>query len=205
MRLRFLLLVVLAAASPGWARNAVDFTLPDSDGRQVTLSNYRGKYVLLEFMLTTCPHCQAAGKALEKLQQEFPTQLQVLAITMPGILPAVLSEYKQNFGVTYPVLQGSPKVMMDYWGFNGLGHVPGFILVDPGGRIIQERNPDRPADRYFYENPNAAKNPAETGDVYLMKSVDKMIRDVMPQVRKGKGTSKKSAKKSGAAHASAQR
>jgi peroxiredoxin len=157
MKSRFCLLLALLTLAPGaWAaRNAPDFTLPDSDGKQVSLSSFRGKYVVLNIMLTTCPHCQAATKMLGRLQAEFSDKLQVLAISGGGQGVVALTDFKREFGVTYPVLQGSFKVLIDYLGITPVNpnyHVPVFFLIGPGGEILQERNPEHEADKDFYAN-----------------------------------------------------
>jgi len=149
----FFLALFLAVAGGAWAKTAPDFTLPDSEGRPVTLSSYRGKYVVLEFLVTTCPHCQAAAKVLEKMQLEYPTQLQVLGIGVPVHTPALLAGYKRDHGVTYPVLLGTPKVLTDYFG-TPPSQVPSFVLISPSGEILQVRNPDRDKDFYANTDPN---------------------------------------------------
>ncbi len=167
---------MLALAGGAWARNAPDFTLSDSDGRAVTLSSYRGKYVLLELMMTTCPHCQAAGKVLEKMQREYPEQLQVLAISTGPQGVVGVSDYRRDFGVTYPVLQGNMntasgmKVLMDWLGISPMNpnfHVPVFFLISPSGEILQERNPEHESDKDFYVNAD--------------KNLETMIREAIPK------------------------
>jgi peroxiredoxin len=209
MKSRFLMLLALFAvtAAGAWARNAVDFTLPDSTGKQVSLSSYRGKYVVLEFLLVTCSHCQAAGQVLEKLQAEYGGQLQVLGIAIPAPPPTHtlqdLANYKSNFHVTYPILQGTAKQIMDYLGFNPSQnfHIPAFFVIGPTGEILQDKNPDRPSDAAFYNNPNPAANPLEPPDVWLTKNLDALIRQTVPKKAAGSpaGAARKpAAKKTGA-------
>jgi len=186
MKFRSLLLLVLFVAIAGetWARNAPDFTLSDSDGKQVTLSSFRGKYVVLEVLLVTCPHCQAAAKVLEKMQAEYPDQLQVLGVSTPGFGVVALSDYKREFGVTYPLLQGSWKFLMDYLGVSPARpqyQIPWFFVISPTGEILQEKNPDSPLDKSFYNNPDPAANVADAGDAWLQKSVESMIRQTLPK------------------------
>ncbi len=56
MKARFSLLLVFLAAITGagvWARNAPDFALPTPDGKQISLSAQRGKFVVVEFLQPT--------------------------------------------------------------------------------------------------------------------------------------------------------
>lgn len=48
-----LAMCVALAGAPGWARNAPDFSLPGPDGKQISLSAYRGKLVVVEFLNPT--------------------------------------------------------------------------------------------------------------------------------------------------------
>ena len=61
---------------------AVDFTLPDPSGNDVTLSDYSGKIVLLNFFATWCPPCNAELPGLIALYDEYQDQnLQVVAVS----------------------------------------------------------------------------------------------------------------------------
>jgi peroxiredoxin len=153
----FLLLGAAAATLAGnaaWARKAPDFSLPDAEGKTVTLSTYRGKYVVIDFMLTTCPHCQAAGQVLEKLQKEFPKRLQVISITN-GEASDVLRQYVKDHGITYPVLAGDIKAHVDFLGLsqqNPNFQVPWFFFIAPSGEILEERDNGRASDREWFNN-----------------------------------------------------
>lgn len=184
MKLRSLSLLVLLIAGAGgaWARNAPDFTLPDSDGKRVSLSSFRGKYVVIEVLLVTCPHCQAASRVLEKMQAEYADRLQVLGVSTGGHGVVALTDYKREFGVTYPLLQGNGKFMMDYLGVGPVTQyrIPWFFVISPTGEILHEKNPDNPLENSFYNNPDPAANAADTGDAWLQRSVETMIRQTLP-------------------------
>ena len=52
-------------------RPSPDFAVNLTDGRQIHVNEYKGKVVVLAFILTTCPHCQFTSQVLTKLQQEY--------------------------------------------------------------------------------------------------------------------------------------
>jgi len=60
----------LEAAAPV-PRPTKEFTIVLPSGKQQLLSSYRGKVVMMAFMFTTCPHCQALSKVINKMQGEL--------------------------------------------------------------------------------------------------------------------------------------
>ena len=67
-------LLMLAAVAPAdllmAPRPSPEFAILKPAGGQLLLSHYRGKIVVVEFLLTTCPHCQEEAKLLDKLCDE---------------------------------------------------------------------------------------------------------------------------------------
>ena len=59
---------------------APDFTITDIDGKEFTLSNYRGKVVVLDFFAIECPGCVDEIPHLKALQGEFGEDLVIIAI-----------------------------------------------------------------------------------------------------------------------------
>ncbi len=94
-----------------------------------------------------------------------------------------LTDYKRYFGVTYPLLQSNPKFLMDYLGvgLNTGYHIPWFFVISPAGQILQRRNPENALDSSFYNNPDPKANAADSGDVWLQKSLEAMIRQILPK------------------------
>lgn len=78
----FLALGVSAFAIGPVPRPAKEFEFVDAAGKHTLLSSYKGKVVLIQFLLTTCPHCQAMSRdVLNKLQTEFgPKGFQALGV-----------------------------------------------------------------------------------------------------------------------------
>ena len=85
-------------------RPVPDTVFRTPDGGSIDLSKYRGKVVALEFLLTTCPHCQKCSQMLQKLHQEYgPKGFQVVGIATNSMSHMLVGDYKKNFGLTYPV------------------------------------------------------------------------------------------------------
>ena len=74
-----LLLLAATCFSADIPRKAPEFAIDTNSGKQILLSQARGKVVALAFILTTCPHCQHTVQILTKLQNEYgPRGFQVL-------------------------------------------------------------------------------------------------------------------------------
>jgi len=145
----------LVAGGGAWARNAPGFSLPDADGKEVALAAFRGKYVVVDFIQTTCPHCQTAGTVLQKMYAENRDRLMVISITDPKTAVPAIRQYMQGHGITYPVLVGDMKAYVDYLGVSPQKPslpVPVFFFIGPSGEILEERSSERVSDRDWFAN-----------------------------------------------------
>ena len=149
------ILAVCMAAAAGWARKAPDFSLPDSNGKQIRLSEQRGKLVVLEFLQTACPSCQRAGRTLQKLYSEnqksnLPkSNLMVIGISHDRRGMEAIRQYIREHSLSYPVVLGDRTVAVNYLG-KLLFHVPAFFFVGPDGQLLEERQSGRAADRDWF-------------------------------------------------------
>ncbi len=84
-------------------RQAPELKIELPDGKALPLSQFRGKVVALEFLLTSCPHCQTASVLMNRLNQEYgPKGFQALGVAIrPG--PPTVADYVKQFGLEYPV------------------------------------------------------------------------------------------------------
>jgi peroxiredoxin len=111
---------------------APDFTLAQLDGKQLTLSSYRGKVVLLDFWATWCVPCREETPHLVELQAEYGDRgLQVIGVSMDDG-PEPVRGFYQQFHMNYPVVMGNAKTGEQYGGVLGL---PIAFVLDPDGRI----------------------------------------------------------------------
>jgi thiol-disulfide isomerase/thioredoxin len=125
------------------------FTIP-GEGQKL-LSQYRGKVVALEFIMTTCPHCQAASRDMTKYQEEFGKRgLQVIDLAInaldgtggPSEAAEMVTRFKNSFQVGFPVGYVPRAEMMNFMGFTLADRmvVPQLVLIDRKG-IIHYQTP----------------------------------------------------------------
>jgi peroxiredoxin len=112
---------------------APDFTLPSIDGQQVSLQQYRGKVVFLNFWATWCIPCREEMPGLEQLHQKYQSEgLVVLAIDLKESAEQVKTFF-QKHGLSFPSLldqQGS--VFRDYL----VAGMPTTYLIGRDGKLF---------------------------------------------------------------------
>jgi thiol-disulfide isomerase/thioredoxin len=84
----------------------LNFTLKDMNGKDVTLSQYKGKVILLNFWATWCGPCKLEIPVFSSLQEKYGKDgLQVLGLSVDDPLDKLIP-YVKEFKMSYPVLQG---------------------------------------------------------------------------------------------------
>ena len=116
--LALLSIAAVVAQAADLPRPAPDFAINLAPGKAIRLSQYKGKTVVLAFILTYCSHCQKSIGFLTKDQQEFaPRGLQVLASAIDS--PIAVPGFIQQFAPPFPV------------GFNTSDEAMGFMQHIP--------------------------------------------------------------------------
>jgi cytochrome c biogenesis protein CcmG/thiol:disulfide interchange protein DsbE len=129
----FSLLLYSSAFAAKVGEVAPDFTRADFANKQLKLSDYRGKLVLLNFWATWCPPCREEMPLFSKWQREHKAKgLQVIGVSMDDDAASV-KEFLAEYPVTYPVVMGDVKLAEVYGGVLGL---PLSYLIDKQGRIV---------------------------------------------------------------------
>ncbi len=111
--------------------SAPAFTLPDLQGKKVSLASLRGRPVLVNFFATWCPPCRAELPALEALSQAHPDCLLVVGIAESSGSAAELALFAQKRGLTYPLLVDDGDAGTSY----SVVTLPHSVLIDSEGRI----------------------------------------------------------------------
>ena len=118
-----------------------------NDGKPLAIESYRGKAVLLAFILTTCPHCQYTTGILKQLQAEYgPRGLQVVEAAIDGNAPMAVPGFVQRFQPNFPVGFVTYEAAVEYLQhpLTLILHVPALVFIDRQGTIRAEYEGDAP-------------------------------------------------------------
>ncbi|MBR3654949.1 MAG: TlpA family protein disulfide reductase [Elusimicrobia bacterium] len=134
-KLFILLLFVIACVSLSCAEVSYDFTLQDLEGKPVSLSDYKGKVVFIDFWATWCPPCRASIPAVENLYEQYKDNedFVVLGINLQEDKDTILKFMKKQ-KMNYPVLLSDKKVISNY----KISSIPRFFIIDKNGEIYNK-------------------------------------------------------------------
>jgi peroxiredoxin len=116
------------------AKTAPDFALKDINGRQVKLSDFRGKIVLLNFWATWCGPCKVEIPWFIEFEQKYKDRgFAVIGVSMDEEGWSVVKPYLAERRINYRVVVGTEKLGQDYGGVESL---PTSFIIDKEGRIV---------------------------------------------------------------------
>ncbi len=122
-----------AAKGPAIGEPAPPFTLPDLEGRPVSLASFRGRVVILHFWATWCPVCRDEMPILEEAARARAAGLAVLGINL-GEKKDRVAAYVRKQGIAFPVLlDARGKVASAY----GVLSLPITLIIDRDGRLVE--------------------------------------------------------------------
>lgn len=119
-------------------RQAPDFTLPDTTGNPVSLSSFKGKYVLVDFWASWCQPCRQENPNVVKAYNQFKDKnFTVLGVSLDKSKDAWLQAIK-NDNLTWTHVSD-----LKYWNneaaaLYNINSIPYNVLIDPSGKIIAE-------------------------------------------------------------------
>jgi peroxiredoxin len=118
-------------------KSAPDFTLRDSAGTAVRLSDYRGKIVLLDFWATWCHGCMTEIPWYVEFQKKYKERgLVVIGVSMDGDGWKSVKPFVAEHDVNYPVVIGNESLAKQY----AVEQMPVTLLIDETGRIAESHS-----------------------------------------------------------------
>ncbi len=140
--------VTLTPAAPGGAQGtdgpelnlrgkaAPGFSLTTLEGKKVSLSDYKGRPVLVNFWATWCAPCKLEMPWFEQFHSQYAAQgLEILGIAEDDAGKDDIAKSAKKLGVTYPILLTDGKVAPKY---GGIDYLPMSFYVGRDGLVVEE-------------------------------------------------------------------
>jgi peroxiredoxin len=144
------LLAVLGLTASGWAvekgAQAPDFSLVDTAGTTVTLSQMQGKVVVVNFFTIWCQPCRHEMPDLNAIYNENKDKGLVMVGICLNADPNQLKVLVKQLKLDYPVLLGTDKVSKDYGEIVG---VPTTFIIDKQGKVAEKIVGARKKDEFM--------------------------------------------------------
>ncbi len=126
--------------TPRDAMELPDYLLPDLTGNERSLSEWRGKIVIMNFWATWCPPCREEIPEFVALQQEYQDQgLQFVGIAIET--KESVEKYLDFVDINYPVLIAGDQgiILTQQWG-NSAGILPFSLIFNQQGQMIHRQS-----------------------------------------------------------------
>lgn len=114
---------------------APDFSLPDLDGHSVSLSDFKGKVVVVNFWATWCPPCRAETPDFVRMQAKYRARgLEFIGLSLDAGGARDVRPFADEHSVNYPMLVADDRVANAY---GGIVFLPTSFVIDRQGRIVK--------------------------------------------------------------------
>ena len=112
---------------------APDFILASTGDKNIKLSDYRGKVVIVDFWATWCAPCRKGIPDLIEIQKEYGTDVVVIGISMDTDTKGEVIPFIQKMGVNYPIAYADAGVVQSY---GGVEAIPTSFIIDKNGNVV---------------------------------------------------------------------
>jgi peroxiredoxin len=144
--------LLLPAAGQYSNRRAPGFSLADSKFRQHDPQDYRGKVLLVDIMLTTCPTCNKLADTLVEVHKKYGDKVGIISVvTLPDTF-AEVDSFTGRHGIAWPIVFDSGQMIASYLQVtpsNPQVHFPHLFVIDGQGTIRDDFGPTEDASLTF--------------------------------------------------------
>jgi thiol-disulfide isomerase/thioredoxin len=119
---------------PAKGDKAPDFTLETLSGEKLSLSDLKGKKVILNMWATWCPPCRAEMPDMQKFYNDYGEEVEIVAVNLTQTETSQdrVDQFVEDFGITFPVvLDKNSDVARDYYAVT----IPTSYVIDSKGII----------------------------------------------------------------------
>ena len=113
-----------------------NFTFPDINGREVSLSDHRGKVVLVNVWATWCPPCRQEMPSMQSLYEKFKGEnFEILAVSIDSEGREAVAPFMLKMNLTFPALLDPGETIRSLYGITG---VPESFIIDKQGILVEK-------------------------------------------------------------------
>ena len=134
-RLIIVWLLSVAPVMTAMAEGKIAFSLPDTQGKVHTLSQYAGKWVVVNYWATSCPPCIKEIPQLMAFHEKHKDRdAVVLGVNFEDISLPWLKDFMDSVSMSYPVLRSDPSQQVTPFGV--VIGLPTTFIVSPAGELL---------------------------------------------------------------------
>jgi thiol-disulfide isomerase/thioredoxin len=113
-----------------------DFKLKDIEGKEVALSSFKGKVVLLNFWATWCGPCKAEIPGFVELQEKYRDKLTIIGYSVDDTAE-LAKKYAAEYKMNYPILLGEGREdVQDAYG--PIWGIPASFIISKDGKVCRK-------------------------------------------------------------------
>ena len=141
-----------------------------SSSELISLSDYRGKVVLLDFWATWCPPCRKGIPDLVELKEKYGEKgVEIIGISLDGITRGGATKdevipFIKEYGINYPIVEGDMNISQQY---GGIRSIPTSFVIDKEGYIISYYQGLIPKEQYIADINKALSDEYESDKKYV--------------------------------------
>ncbi|MFF5995601.1 TlpA disulfide reductase family protein [Lysinibacillus sp. KU-BSD001] len=115
---------------------AKDFTLPNLQGEEVNLSDYKGQIVILNFWATWCPPCKEEMPHMQSFYEK-QDDIEIVAVNLTSMDVGLdkVKQFVDAYGLTFPILLDEEDIVGQQY---GIITIPTTYIIDREGKVFQE-------------------------------------------------------------------
>lgn len=115
-------------------QTAPNFKVITTSGQPVSMDNYRGYVLAIDFFTTWCPPCKASIPHLVEMNRKYGKQgLQILGQSMDEDGERAVKAFIAEYRINYPVALAPEQIQLDY----GIVSVPVMYIIDKKGKVAE--------------------------------------------------------------------
>ena len=152
-------------------RKAGEWAIQVPNAKPISLADYKGKPVVLAFVLTTCPHCRHCVELLNKLQPDYARRgVNIVASAIDQNPATAVPLFIKYMHPPFPVGFNDPNAVLAFAGYSPsrLPHMPILLFIDRQGTVREQHDGAEPD--YFGDKEEDS----------LRKSIDSLLTPVKP-------------------------